>query len=129
LHRNEEFWNKGNLAAADELLGASAAIVLPGSGQVSLDDFKALAASLREAFPDWYATTEEIVAEGATVAVRWTGRGTHQGKFEGMAPTGKQVTVPGTVFYRLASGKITQFRGLFDGLALMQQLAVIPDHG
>ena len=128
MHRNEEFWNKGNLAAADELLGASAAIVLPGSGQVSLDDFKALAASLREAFPDWYATTEEIVAEGATVAVRWTGRGTHQGKFEGMAPTGKQVTVPGTVFYRLASGKITQFRGLFDGLALMQQLGAIPDH-
>src|SRR5215469_5885187 len=44
---NEEFWNKGNLAAADELIEASAAIFLPGRGQVSLDDFKAFAASLR----------------------------------------------------------------------------------
>jgi steroid delta-isomerase-like uncharacterized protein len=125
---HEEFWNKGNLAAADELIEADAAIFLPGRGQVSLDDFKAFAASLRGAFPDWYATTDEMVAEGARVAERWTGRGTHQGEFAGMAPTGRQVTVPGTVFYLLASGKITQFRGLFDGLALMQQLGAIPDH-
>jgi predicted ester cyclase len=46
-------------------------------------------------------------------------------EFEGMAPTGRQVTVPGTVFYLLALGKITQFQGFFDGLALMQQLGVI----
>ena len=125
---NEEFWNKGNLAAADELIEASAAIFLPGRGQVSLDDFKAFAASLRSAFPNWYATTDEMMAEGARVAERWTGRGTHQGEFQGMAPTGRQVTIPSAVFYRLASGKITQFRGLFDGLALMQQLGAIPDH-
>ena len=84
----EEAWNKGNLAAADELIEASAAIFLPGRGQVSLDDFKAFAASLRGAFPDWYATTDEMVAEGARVAERWMGRGTHQGEFAGMAPTG-----------------------------------------
>src|SRR6266536_5393211 len=108
---NEEFWNKGNLAAADELIEASAAIALPGRGQVSRDGFKAFAASLRGAFPDWYATTDEMVAEGARVAERWTCRGTHRGEFQGIAPTGRQVTVPGSVFYRLASGKITQFRG------------------
>lgn len=126
---NEEFWNKGNLAAADELIQASAALFLPGRGQISLDDFKAFAASLRDAFPDWSATTDEMLAEGATVAERWTGRGTHRGEFQGIAPTGRQVTVPGVVFYRLASGKITQFRGLFDSPALMQQLGAIPDHG
>jgi predicted ester cyclase len=128
LHRNEEFWNKGNLAAADELIGASAAIVLPGRGQVSLDDFKALAASLRGAFPDWYATTEELVAEEDRIAERWTGWGTHRGEVQGIAPTGRQLTVLGTVFYRLASGKITEFRRQFDGLALMQQLGAVPDH-
>jgi predicted ester cyclase len=125
---SEEFWNKGNLAAADELIKASAAIFLPGRGQVSLDDFKAFAASLRDAFPDWSATTDEMVAEGARVAERWTGRGTHRGEFQGIAPTGRQVTVPGTVFYRLASGRITEFRGQFDGVALLQQLRAIPDH-
>jgi predicted ester cyclase len=126
---DEEFWNKGNMAAVDELLAANATIVLPGRGQVSLNDFKAFAASLRGAFPDWYAITDELVAEGDRVAERWLSRGTHQGEFQGIAPTGRQVTVPGTVFYRLASGKITEFRGQFDGLALMQQLGAIPDHG
>ena len=125
---HEEFWNKGNLAAADELIEADAAIFLPGRGQVSLDDFKAFAVSLRGAFPDWYATTDELLADQARVAERWTGRGTHHGEFEGIAPTGRQVTVPGTVFYRLASGKITEFQGLFDGLAMMQQLGAIPHH-
>ncbi len=125
---NEEFWNKGNMEAADELMAANATIVLPGRGQVNLDDLKAFAVSLRGAFPDWYATTDELVAEGARVAERWTGRGTHRGEFQGIAPTGRQVTVPGTVFYRLASGRITEFRGQFDGGALLQQLSAIPDH-
>jgi predicted ester cyclase len=125
---SEEFWNKGNMAAADELMAAHATIVLPGRGPVSLDDFKAFALSLRGAFPDWYATTDELLAEGARVAERWMGRGTHQGEFEGIAPTGRQVTVPGAVFYRLASGKITEFRGFFDGVALLQQLGAIPGH-
>jgi steroid delta-isomerase-like uncharacterized protein len=125
---DEEFWNKGNLAAADELMAANAMIVLSGREYVSLNDFKAFAASLREAFPDWHATTDELVAEGARVAERWTGRGTHQGEFQGIAPTGRQVIVPGTVFYRLASGKITEFRGHFDGVALLQQLDAIPSH-
>lgn len=125
---SEEFWNKGNLTAVDELMATNATIVLPGRGHVSHDDFKAFAAGWREAFPDWYATTDELVAEGSRVAGRWTGRGRHRGEFEGMAPTGRQVTVPGTVFYRLASGKITEFRGLFDGLVVTQQLGAIPDH-
>ena len=125
---SEEFWNKGNMEAADELLAAKATIVLPGRGYVNLNDFKAFASSLREAFPDWHATTDELVAEGAKVAERWTGQGTHLGEFQGIGPTRRQVTVSGAVFYRFASGKITEFRGLFDGLALMQQLGAVPDH-
>ena len=78
--------------------------------------------SWRSAFPDWYVSSDELLAEGDRVAQHWTGRGTHQGEFQGIASTGRQVTVPDTVFYRLVSGKITEFRGLFDGRALLQQL-------
>jgi len=124
----EEFWNQGNTAAADELMTAAATIILPGRGQVSKENFKAFAVTLRGAFPDWHTTLEEMIAEDDQVAERWTGRGTHQGEFQGIAPTGRQVTVPGFVFYRVASGKITEFRGLFDGLSMLQQLGAIPDH-
>ena len=124
----EEFWNKGNVVAADELLSATAMITLPGMEQVSLAGFKAFALTFQSAFPDWISTVEAMVAEEDRVAERWTGRGTHRGEFQGIAPTGRQVTVPGFVFYRLASGKITEFWGLFDELALMQQLGAIPGH-
>ncbi len=124
----EEFWNSGNLAAADEFMARDATITLPGMGQVDLDTLKAFARAQRDAFPDWHSTVEEMVGEEDTVAERWTGRGTHRGAFRGIAPTGRQVAVPGVVFYRVTGGKITSFRGLFDGLALMQQIGGIPVH-
>jgi steroid delta-isomerase-like uncharacterized protein len=124
----EEFWNQGNTAAADELMAADATIVLPGQGQVSKESFKAFVTAFRSAFPDWHSTQEELIAEEDRVAERWTGRGTHQGEFQGIPPTGRPVTVPGFVFYRLTSGKIAEFRGLFDGLSMLQQLGALPGH-
>lgn len=118
----EEFWNQGHMAVADDLMTADAVIVLPGRGEVSKEQFKAFAMSLRGAFPDWHSTPEDLIAEGEWVAERWTGRGTHQGDFQGIAPTGKRVVVPGFVFYRITSGKIVEFRGLFDGLSMLHQL-------
>ena len=48
----EEFWNRGNTVAADELMTADATIFLPGRGQVNKEGFKAFALTLRGAFPD-----------------------------------------------------------------------------
>ena len=122
----DEFWNQGNAAAADELMTADATIVLPGSGQVSREHFKAFVTAFRRAFPDWHSTAEELIAEEDCVGERWTGRGSHQGEFQGIAPTGRQVTVPGFVFYRITAGKITEFYGLFDGLSMLHQLGALP---
>jgi len=43
----------------------------------------------------------------------------------GIPPTGKRVEGPGSGFYRIAGGKIVEFRGQFDMMGLMQQLGVI----
>lgn len=120
----DEFWNQGNLDAADELMAVDAVIHEPVAGAPA--DLKPFARAIRTAFPDWHSTVEEFVVEGDRVVERWTGRGTQNGEFQGIAPTGRKVTVPGVVFYRIAGGKIVEFRGLFDRLSLMQQLGVIP---
>jgi steroid delta-isomerase-like uncharacterized protein len=120
----EEFWNRGNRAAADELMTPDATIHEPPVGDVA--GLKAFNAMFRAAFPDWHSTAEELVAEGDTVAERWTGRGTHRGELHGIPPTGRQVAVPGVVFYRVRDGKIAEFRGQFDQLSLLQQLGVAP---
>ncbi len=120
----DEFWNRGNLSAADELMTRDAVIHEPVAG--TPEDLKTVATMMRAAFPDWHSTVEEMLVEGDRVVERWTGRGTHQGAFQGTPPTGKQVAVPGVVFYRIRDGKITEFRGQFNMMSLMQQLGVIP---
>ena len=118
----EEFWSSGNEAAADELMAEDVAIYVNNQEVKDTDALKLFARSIRGAFPDWHSSLEELVAEGDRVAERWTGRGTHRGAFQGIAATGRQVAVPGTVFYHITEGKITEFRGQFDRLSMLEQL-------
>jgi steroid delta-isomerase-like uncharacterized protein len=122
----EEFWNRGNTVAADELMAPEAQIHMPTGEQVDLDGIKAFNVAFRASFPDWHSTLEELVAEGDTVAERWTGRGTHRGELQGIPATGTHVEVPGSVFYRIVGGKIVVFRGQLDMMGLMHQLGAIP---
>ena len=82
----------------------------------------------RAAFPDLAITIEDLVAEGDTVAARWTLSGTHRGAFLGLPPTGRRVAVAGTELYRLADGHIIERRATVDTPGLLCQLgAASPD--
>jgi predicted ester cyclase len=78
------------------------------------------------AFPDMQITIEDQIAEGDKAAVRVTIRGTHQGDFMGIAPTGKHVTITAIGIYRVEEGKIAETWQNLDTLGLMQQLGAIP---
>ena len=121
----EEFWNEGNLSAADELMAPDAEIYLPSGDVVDVDGLKGFAGAFRGSFPDWHSTFEELVAEGDKVAERWTGRGTHRGELMGIPPTGERVEAPGSVFYRIVDGKIVELWGQLDMMSVMQQLGVM----
>ncbi len=60
------------------------------------------------------------------MAARITIRGTHQGPFLDIAPTGKQITVDAIDIFRFASGKIVDHWGVTDQMSMMQQLGAIP---
>src|SRR6266702_511433 len=81
------------------------------------------------AFPDCHFTIEDIVTEGDKVVTRFTFRGTHQGDWRGIAPTGKQVTVQGIAILRTASGKVVEEWAVWYTLSRMQQLGVVPMSG
>jgi steroid delta-isomerase-like uncharacterized protein len=121
----EEFWNQGNAATADELMAGDVEIRMPTGETLGLEELKKFNGGWRASFPDWHSTFEELVAEGDRVAERWTGRGTHLGELMGIPPTGRRVEAPGSVFYRIAGGKIVEFKGQLDMMGLMQQLGVI----
>jgi len=126
----EEVLNNGDLDVADELYAREYVYTSPGSPELrGPEGFKQLVRMLRGAFPDLRFTPEELIAEGDSVVSRWTGRGTHQGEFKGISPTGKQVTVTGMVIHRLANGKFVEDREELDALGLLQQLGAIPSAG
>ena len=79
-------------------------------------------ATFRDAFPDITVAIDELVAEGDRVAVATTFTGTHTGELNGIAPTGRQVSVTGIDIVRIADGKIVEHRGLTDIVGLMRQL-------
>jgi steroid delta-isomerase-like uncharacterized protein len=78
------------------------------------------------AFPDAHQVNDELIAEGDKVVERYTVRGTHQGAFLGLPPTGKQVSVRALGIDRIKDGKIVETWISMDTLGLLQQLGALP---
>ncbi len=93
---------------------------------VSDEELKHHIAQYEAAFPGYQLTAEEMIAEGDKVVVRSTFHGTHKGDLMGIPPTGKQVTMPLILIYRIVDDKIVQHWMQADSLGLLQQLGAIP---
>ncbi len=125
----EEVYNQRNLAVIDELCVPDFVYHSASMTIRSLEAYKHFASLIFAAFPDGRFSIEDMIAEGDRVAVRHTFRGTHQGDFRGIPPTGKYITTTAIVISRIANGKATEawFNG--DDLGRLQQLGVIPTLG
>ena len=123
----EEAGNEGNLELADEIFDRYLAHQSDGSVlERGPEDVKRFMGEFRQAFPDFHSTIEDQIAEGDKVVTRWTMRGTHQGEFRGIAPTGKQITVTGIGIFRFSDeGKVIESWDNFDQLGMMRQLGVV----
>ena len=96
---------------------------------VTDEELKHHIALYEAAFPNYELIAENMIAEGDKVVVRSTFRGTHKGDLMGIAPTGKQVTMPLILIYRIADDKIVEHWMQADALGMLQQLGVIPPMG
>ncbi|WP_028398953.1 ester cyclase [Ectobacillus panaciterrae] len=128
MHRFTEFINTASEKLAEELIAPDAIFHVPGRLEPMRgpDGYLAIIGMMRGGFPDIQWTLEEMVAEGDTVAARFTMRGTHQGSFFGVPPTMKTIKVQAMNFYRLSGGKIVEEYGQPDMLGLLQQIGAVP---
>jgi len=122
----EELFNKGNLAVADEIISPDYVYHSVVGEIKGPEGVKQMVTTLRAAFPDIHFTIDDMVAEGDDVAVRYTWTGTHRGEYMGIAPTGKQINVKMGCFYRFAGGKEVELVTYVDMLSLFQQLGATP---
>ncbi len=125
----EEVWSQGNLATIDELLAPDYVLHDPAHLVRGPEGFKAYVSAFRAAFPDLHATVEDQIAEKDEAAMRFTAHGTHKGEFQGIPPTGRQVTLSGINIQRIVDGKIVENWVSLDALGMLQQLGVLPPLG
>lgn len=90
--RMHEALNRHDLAALDEHPGMAGT--------------KAFLEGYFRACPDARNTIEELVAEGAWVAVRMIDRGTQHGEWGGEAPRGQRRETEVLALYRVVDGRI-----------------------
>ena len=122
----DEWANRGDAVAADELIAANVVLRNPPAVINSLEDYKKSMAGFHKAFPDLRFTIDEPIADGDKVVVRWTLRGTQSGEYQGRPPTGNPITVAGISIFRLADGKIQEITVNMDRLGMMEQLEWLP---
>ena len=80
------------------------------------------------AFPDLRIDAEDVLASGDKVVARSRASGTHQGEFMGMPATGKRVDAQLIDIIRFGDdGLVHEHWGVFDALAMMQQLGAVPE--
>jgi steroid delta-isomerase-like uncharacterized protein len=97
-----------------------------GQRQNGPDAGMAVAQMFASAFPDGREEIKRIHTAGDVAIVEFTGSGTHQGELMGIAPTGRQVTMPVCNVIEVRDGKIYAEREYFDVAHMMQQLGVMP---
>lgn len=71
---------------------------------------------------------EDVLPSGDKVVARVRMTGTHEGELMGMPPTGRRVDVQLIDIVRFSDdGLAREHWGVFDAMAMMQQLGVVPE--
>ncbi len=127
-----ELWNNRNLTVANEIFAADCVThqlhsgTEPDGAPRSPEDMKDHVASWLAGFPDLRFSVEQMVAEADHVVSRSVMYGTQRGVWNGLAPTGKLVSIRMFVDHRIENGKIVEDWVLVEALGFFQQLELVP---
>jgi steroid delta-isomerase-like uncharacterized protein len=119
----DDNWNRRREAVIEELLDPHSIGYMEGTQVRGPTEFRAVRSELLAAFPDLRVEIQDVVADGALVALRWRMRATHTGSALGLAPSGKSVDVVGSTWFRFAGGRIIEGYDTWNQGALLASLA------
>jgi steroid delta-isomerase-like uncharacterized protein len=120
----EEIFNEHNLSSIEKYFGKDS---IEGSAQAEKggEGFKQFLTDFFNAFPDWRANIEHIVAENNLVVVFLNGKGTHRGEFHGIPPTNKSINIRSGDLYRIENGILTGHWDVVDQLNLLKETGAL----
>ena len=117
----ERAWNGGDEAVFEEHLAPDF------GGPGGRDRFKAMVLGFRAAFADFALVVHDMFGAGEKVVTRFEMRGTHEGEFMGIAPTGRTVSFDGIAIDVMRNGVRVEGWAEIDRLGLLRQLGAADD--
>jgi predicted ester cyclase len=117
-------------SAIDDFFTSDYQAHLPGNPEpTNREGFRQFVAMLYAAFPDLHHQEENQIAENDIVVSLVNVRGTHEGDFQGIARTRKQIIFTDIIITRIKEDKVVELWAQFDALSLLQQLGVFQLQG
>lgn len=122
--------SNGDVDALDTVLAEDVVAHWPRLEPVrGREAYKETIRMFRAAFPDLSVEDQDVVAEGDMVCRRFTIRGTHEGEFMGVEPTGNAIEEPAMNMAKFEDGNIVEETTYADMLGVFAQLDVVEPHG
>jgi steroid delta-isomerase-like uncharacterized protein len=117
-----EGYNTGDLDTMFALIAPDVVWHGPSDQPLTREQWKQIDATLVSAFSTLSITIEDQIAEADRVVTRTTLQGSHQGEFQGLAPTGKRVTMRAINIDRIVDGQVVEHWVASYSPSLLQQL-------
>ena len=129
LRRAIQAWNRGDLDAYLDLYDDE--ITLHGYSPQPMDKatVRGFYSMVIGAFPGSQLTIDEEIVDGDRMALRFTQRGTHNGVFMGIPPTGTSFSMAGQTVLHFREGRVIERGSTADMLSLLVQLGAVPAPG
>lgn len=122
-----DIWNTGGYERLPDVLDESATVYDPGAPGGVLegrDEFEAHLRELRTGFPDLTIEIEEMLSGEGVVMTEWTATATHEGEFNGIPATNREIELQGMSKTLIRDGEIVEDRVYHDFHAFLEQLGL-----
>ncbi|WP_380680810.1 ester cyclase [Salinigranum sp. GCM10025319] len=122
-----DMWNERAYERASDLVTESFALYEPAVPDGDVQGPEGLVGFLRyivAAFPDFEVSPIDVLADEGTVMMESTYVLTHEGEFEAIPPTGRELRMRGMHKFLIEGGKIAEHRLYYDLDEFFEQLGV-----
>ena len=126
VERMVEAWTSGDMDNLDEVYHQDAVEHWSDTTFEGIGKIKEAEAKYRRAFPEYTMELKQVIEGEEKVAHYWEISGTHEGEFNGIPPTGEEITYQGMAIHRVEDGKIVESWWMTDRLQLLRDLDVVP---
>lgn len=126
VQKMADAWTSGDTDLLDEIYHPEALEHWSDTTFRGIGKIKEAEAKYRQAFPDYSMDIKQVIAGEDKVAHYWEITGTHEGEFNGIPPTGKDITYQGMAIHRIEDDEIVESWWMTDRLQLLRDLDVVP---